>query len=337
MKKSCFRIAWFLCALLVSLGAAAQTVINQANTALPLVASYQFLRTPYAAPGPDGAGMTHSVASVASYDTIFTQIRLAANSPLADSFPNASHEFFYSPDSLSVFVNSDQNGIHNVGEHVYTPLATSPKDDPKTMLPFPLQFQTNLLDSFHSVNVQPTVTQYKYGTTRFNGTGDGSLTTPYGNYPAVVKLTSVEISVDSFVSQFGSFASTITTYRQSYFAAGNPLPIFESVIKDWGFTADSFSVVMLEFLVAAPEPQASHFEIFPNPSHGDVVVQMAAATAAAVRFQLIDMQGRILRAGDLQPDGNRRAQLHLEGLPSGLYHLKLQADGNESVQKLVIE
>ena len=76
----------------------------------------------------------------------------------------------------------------------------------------------------------------------------------------------------------------------------------------------------------------------PHPARDAALVRFGVPVRAHVRISLVDVQGRqvaLLADADQEP-GEHVSRLSLEGLPSGLYFLRMQAPGAELRQRLVV-
>ncbi len=78
--------------------------------------------------------------------------------------------------------------------------------------------------------------------------------------------------------------------------------------------------------------------IFPNPSEEEARAEFRLASPAAVSFRIRDVSGRVLHNQPLQLDaGVHSIPLQIGGLPSGLYLVEWQANGETGLLKLVKE
>jgi hypothetical protein len=333
MKKSILLFA----SILAFLSSFSQTVLNQGNMTPHVTFSYRFIRTSYAMPGPDGNAVSHHISSATGFDSTYVIIGSPQFAPHPDSFPGATHTFLQTPDSIYEFMQVDAAGFHKLGELYTNPPGIYPQDDPKTILPFPMQLGASATDSFHSVNHQATFSIFSRGSTHFEGKADGELTTPFGNYTHVVKVHMVESSRDSIVDSQGSFLSTVTTTSDFYYAPGIPFPIVASIVEDAGFFQDSFSVFLIEGTVGAPEMDGFSFSLYPNPTSDQVHILMQNAHGKQVQYALTDLQGRELFQGHHRMDGSGAMTVSLAGLPSGLYLLRLYSNGHWHTETLVRE
>lgn len=80
------------------------------------------------------------------------------------------------------------------------------------------------------------------------------------------------------------------------------------------------------------------FRLFPNPAGGRVWVELSSAQAAeTAEFILTDVAGRVYRSGDINVDGTGRCMLDLDGLPAGLYLLRLSLGNATAVRQVVLK
>jgi hypothetical protein len=331
MKKTCTLVVAVMAGFLSVCG---QTVLNQWNTSPNIGNTYLYVRTNYIAPGPDGSGANHAISAAVGFDSLEFTIGDPQHSSVKDSFPGATHTIHSAQDDFFTFVKVNGHGLENLGEHFVSPVGIYPKDNPKTILPFPMQLGTSVSDSFSSVAHYVGFTIYNSGHTVFEGTGDGHLTTPFGTYN-VVKVHLVETSVDSIVDTTGTFYSTIITTKDLYYQPGNPLPIAESVIKDFVFFQDSFSLILVEQVVASPDPAAFSFSISPNPTQDIVHLRFEQASGNWIRCTLMDVEGRPLVNAEKRMDVSGQMEISLAELPDGVYFLKVESKDRREIRKVI--
>lgn len=78
---------------------------------------------------------------------------------------------------------------------------------------------------------------------------------------------------------------------------------------------------------------------FPNPATGNTRIDFTLEAAAEVTLEVTSMTGAIVRRMDLgvQPAGNQRAVLDLEGLTAGMYTYTITVDGARATRKLIVK
>ncbi|MFN4256943.1 MAG: peptidoglycan DD-metalloendopeptidase family protein [Saprospiraceae bacterium] len=88
---------------------------------------------------------------------------------------------------------------------------------------------------------------------------------------------------------------------------------------------------------AAETTEAAEMRLFPNPSPtGEFTIAFDAPVSGKVIAQLFDMQGKLILQTQLTP-GETQWQIRPGTLPSGIYALRVLAEGREFVQKLMVE
>ncbi|MEM6784434.1 MAG: T9SS type A sorting domain-containing protein, partial [Bacteroidota bacterium] len=78
--------------------------------------------------------------------------------------------------------------------------------------------------------------------------------------------------------------------------------------------------------------------VFPNPARDAATLRYALPTTATVRLTVTDVLGRtvLTRAEGVQPAGAHEARLALDDLPSGVYVVRLDADGANATQRVTL-
>ena len=78
---------------------------------------------------------------------------------------------------------------------------------------------------------------------------------------------------------------------------------------------------------------------YPNPATGNTRIDFTLEAAADVTLEVTSMTGAIVRRMDLgvQPAGNQRAVLDLEGLTAGMYTYTITVDGARATRKLIVK
>lgn len=120
------------------------------------------------------------------------------------------------------------------------------------------------------------------------------------------------------------------TYSTSKDAEDNRY--FMAVAVENGCIAGNHFILGPEDPVGRFEAQAiDHIKIFPNPTQDHLFLDFSAHNQAKVQVQLIAADGRILRETEISGLGVQ--QISLEGVPAGLYFLRLDGMGQITIQK----
>jgi len=156
----------------------------------------------------------------------------------------------------------------------------------------------------------------------------------------IMKIDSSFNSVWSFIygGDLGDYSACIRqTADSAYSALGNPLGSF----------SNSRDIILLKlspepvsYVSYAPIPK-SHIlslKLSPNPFNAETVISFDLPASRDIALEAFDLAGRkieTIAAGEY-PAGHHTAKFAGENLPSGVYFIRLQADGEVRTQKCVL-
>lgn len=85
--------------------------------------------------------------------------------------------------------------------------------------------------------------------------------------------------------------------------------------------------------------EALSVAVYPNPAQGQTQIEFPLAGDADVSLELTDVAGKTVLQRNFrdQKQGSFRHKLDLSDLPAGVYSLKVQADGAQHLQKLIVQ
>lgn len=86
-------------------------------------------------------------------------------------------------------------------------------------------------------------------------------------------------------------------------------------------------------VVGRPGLISHSIKVFPNPSNGQIQVTVSGARSE-IEWNVIDVIGKQLRSGT---ERNTKFELNLNDLAAGTYYLRVRVEGQQLVEKLVIE
>ncbi|MFM9950597.1 MAG: T9SS type A sorting domain-containing protein [Saprospiraceae bacterium] len=81
---------------------------------------------------------------------------------------------------------------------------------------------------------------------------------------------------------------------------------------------------------------APDFEAYPNPTTGEVTVDLKAYANQAVRLEVYDMQGKALKVIEVDAAETTTEQLDLSAYKNGIYLIRVQSDGLKDATKRVV-
>jgi hypothetical protein len=142
-----------------------------------------------------------------------------------------------------------------------------------------------------------------------------------------------------------SYSPIAKVYKSSNIGTNN----LSITVKDWsGNAATCVSVVtVLPFNGPAPNPSdfsdelsmaVYAFNVYPNPTTGDVSVAFELPAEQVVSIRVYDLQGRMILSRDDQGyEGINTLALRLEGIAAGLYLVDFQSADLKAQRRLMVQ
>jgi hypothetical protein len=82
---------------------------------------------------------------------------------------------------------------------------------------------------------------------------------------------------------------------------------------------------------------AKGLKLYPNPTNGNLFVELNAEVAGVTNIKVIDPIGKLVKAQSFNTtSGAQQLQLDLEGTPAGMYFLTVEENGNISTKKFFV-
>lgn len=132
------------------------------------------------------------------------------------------------------------------------------------------------------------------------------------------------------------------TQNGNPFASGTPnlsnIPAGEYalIVTDSAGCTGSYAYTLTE-AVGTKTPRDPFFaKIIPNPARDKAVLAVAFPQPQTLRLTLADAHGRILRSWTASQVSTQHIGINLEGLPAGVYHLKIQAGQEMLTRRIVV-
>lgn len=234
----------------------------------------------------NGANQTWNLAALPIQQAGTLSFVTATGTPYAATYPNANWVWHQDAGSLAnvyQYLRVTSTGIELVARNV--PTTAVAYSDPLKVVAFPMSYGDSYTDSYVNTGGSNTLT--------WTYSGHGTLTTSMGTFPNLAKLTSTD-------------GDTVLW---------NLDPVYPVMIKD-----GSSVTFYKQTNVGVNEQAGTLVQAWPNPCSDELVLAHAAPGS---QWQVMDMQGRILRSGLLASAGNLM-QLDVRGLAGGNYLLALR-------------
>jgi hypothetical protein len=227
-------------------------------------------------------------------------------------------------------------------------IPTSIKDDTiDVVYKFPMNYLN--ADSCHSSSTTniPGLGYYLQTQYRVNQVeGWGTLKTPFGTFPTLKVKTLIYTTDSIYVSAFG-FGFKLPQPEQiqyKWLTNGEHVPVLQ-INETAGAKGrrylyrDSTRNGLLGLGVADMKSSLNSVSLYPNPTSENATVSYSLAGTSQVNIAVYSVDGRCISnvyVGQ-QSLGNHTVAINVLNLQAGIYLLKLEANGEQTVKKLVVE
>ena len=79
------------------------------------------------------------------------------------------------------------------------------------------------------------------------------------------------------------------------------------------------------------------FEVYPNPTGGELNVNLTSYLGRSVRIETYSLEGKLLQFSELDEVQNTLERLDLKGLQTGMYLVKVKSSGLPDATKRVVK
>jgi hypothetical protein len=245
------------------------------------------------------------------------------------------------------FYKDESNNYETVGYGATVNSIPAPvKDDTiDVVYNFPMNYGN--ADSCHSSNSLsiPSFGAYEQNQYRVNYIdGWGTLITPYGTFSTLkvktLLYTSDSVYLDTL--HFGFRASQPEQIQYKWLANGHPMPMLQ-INETKGSNArqyiypDSARKGLLAG-VAEINSSLNSVSLYPNPAKGNTTLSYNLSSTSPVTISVYSVDGRCVSkvfSGE-QTIGNHTLNMSIDNLTAGIYLLKIDANGEQTVKKLVV-
>jgi hypothetical protein len=333
----------FSISCLLALSASAQPTLTVA-TNMPTVGLSDIVKdgTTFS-PGTSGASQTWDVTGVNFFNSFPGVYEPCSSSNGCNNSPNANmayslaNTYVYYKASGSIFA---MHGFFN-GSKVtqYT--------DPEDYLRFPMTYGSRFVDSFRGSYPGTGGTWYRRGNDTVTADGWGTLITPAGTFTNALRIKVITTFKDTgtIMGAYDRIAYKGTTYYW-----------YDTKHQDFLFTTASITVSPLSASphtatyarytmnetttgISTLSSDGLRCEVVPNPVRARVQMNINLNASARVSASLLDITGREVRSlsAMLLNAGESKLNMPVEGLPAGVYTLRVVAGDAVKAMKVVIE
>ena len=347
--------------LFISFGAvlsgSAQSIpsITSANNFAVWEANIQYLAdTTNIIPGASGANVTWDFSSlqpVSPRDSSISEFVPVSSTPYPHDFPSADlatgsvsgQSFVYLTYKNSTYTIVGEEGPQTSNGQTIT--IKQIYDKPEVLYTFPLTYQTNQNSTYAAhYDAQGTIV-YRHGTLKVNGDAYGTLKIMNKTYSNVLRLHAITNEADT-IGGLPGYEIDYVIESWSYLTPGkkdNILTISNTTINEFGTVQSAKSVTYninsKTAGIADNNVEITGFQLYPNPARQHCKLSYTSAKEGRSDIQILNQLGQNVKSLSNLPlrTGENNIDLDLNGLPNGIYYVKVNADNESHVQKMVIE
>jgi hypothetical protein len=302
-------------------------------------------------PGNAGANQTWDFSTaVLTGTSSMSNVVTPASTPYASSFPTASlaqSQVNAGGSAAYVYYSLSASYAEMIGFVSVSPSATMNYSfsDPRRVMNFPWTYNSTFTDASAGIAIYViggyTVNQYRRGTVTYTADGYGTCINPLGMNTNVLRLKTVETTVDSSVFVGLPVPATVTESNVVSYGWSGSAPFFQffsitydSVFVNGAFSSANSSASYMDNSSSVSElsPRVKPISIYPNPSSKNDFIHLTAHDLKPGETQFIveDMQGRVVKHNDfvIMPAPHHTVDVEVSDIPAGIYSVRLQQKNN---------
>ncbi|SCX91756.1 T9SS type A sorting domain-containing protein [Flavobacterium caeni] len=287
-----------LLALLATAALQAQPVVNPNNLIMDLNTEAFFAEVENLDPGPAGANRNWNLTNLDLIPVGTSTTTSPVGTAFENSFPTANYCSATTGEFQGgyTYFRYDNQSMELLGD-AFTGIGIFSFDpNPRTYITFPYTYNTVINDTYHADNIAFTATYDGYG----------SLTVPFGTYHNVIRQKIEELGTTNYV----------------WFNANPFFPIAQT-------TEGGIGLMRATNLSAQQFTPSQTISVWPNPSRD---VFWLEGVPSQSDILVCDLKGQVVLQAQTQTTS---ASVDLSGFASGVYVLKIDALGQQTIKKIV--
>lgn len=281
-------------------------------------------------PGPAGAGQTWNFGAATSTSSLEVTFADCSAVPDCSMFPGTNLVTLQDDGGVG-YMKANSTMLAYTG--IKTPVTTMTYSDQEEMLRFPFTYNDNYTDNWSLSFVTAGITWYRKGTTQVTADAYGTLSTPAGTFPNVLRLHTLQTYRDSMVT--GGMPVTIDylTHIYTWYSTTSRYILYSvSEITTGGMSSANGTWVAPTLAVHQAADLKASLEVFPQPATNTMHLRFNNKKQAQLSISLMDISGRTvlyLPAQDFAA-GQNETTVDLSHLQGGIYFLQLK-EGTQSI------
>lgn len=299
-------------------------------------------RSSHFIPGAAGANETWDVSKLPFNAPIFGTFESCNVFNGCTAFPGATTAYNYAGTFVYYQTTANSLSVQGFSNGSSRTFYSNPED----CLRFPFAYGESFVDEFASSYDVPGGTYFRTGVDSISADAWGTLITPAGTFPNTLRVKMISTFVDS--GKVGVTQDFVDYKSYTYYW-------YDAAHRDYLFTTVNINISprtrpsqMISYsrytnrqsLAVEPSMRAGlQCLVVPNPARGKVQIAITLDAAQQTAISLTDITGRTvlsLPVTNLKA-GETRLSLPAEGLPGGVYMLRIIAGDEVVATKVVIE
>ena len=252
---------------------------------------------------------------------------------------NGVQSYYFAGSSTALMRIGNKDSVSGTSfHHIFT--------DAQEILRFPMGYNSGFVDAFAAIDTATngTTTHYRRGNDTVLADGWGTLKTPSGTFTNVLRVKEIIHERDSsYRLPTGVIVDSLRYEVYSWYDAAHKHLLAQTTEIVYSGNVQSFSAYA--DVPGSPAGVTPHafgsidFDLAPNPVRGNATLSLRLASAAEIRFGIINIMGQVVYQSEPErlASGVHKFMLPTQGLPNGLYTLRINANGTMLSGKLVIE
>jgi hypothetical protein len=305
-------------------------------------------------PGASGANVTwdfSSLKAVSPPDSSVSEFVPISSTPYPNDFPSANLATGSASGQTYLYLTYKNNTYTIVGEegpqtsNGQTVTVKQIYDKPEVLYTFPLTYQTNQNGTYAAHYDLQGTTVYRNGTLKVTGDAYGTLKIMNKTYTNVLRLHAITTEADT-IGGLPGYEIDYLIESWSYVTPGKKDNIFTISNTTETIFGSSQTVKSVTYNInsktagiADNNVEISGFQLYPNPTRQNCRLTYTSAMEGHSDIQILNQLGQNVKSLNnlTLRTGENNFDLILNGLPNGIYYVRVSAGAESHVQKLVIE
>lgn len=308
------------------------------------VTQIQFVSPTGLSTDPVGENVTWDFSQLTNLHGATIEAIDPADAPYGSLYPQANIALKMN-DSTYSYCLIDETGFFYLGAQMMqsgNPIIMVYSDS-RRYLRYPFDYLDTENDPYKGVSNAPPMEIRVLGDSEIGADSYGTVILPYGTYHDVIRLTTLDVEIDSIfvMTQFIDVVE-VTRMQFHWYWQYSTSPLFSIEILSAGSgPADTVAYYATTgaFINDQIHGSISQLNIFPNPADDHVVINFNTSKNNSATISIVNQIGQLIISKDLpaSSQGNFSENIDISTLPSGIYFANVKCScGKQLTDKFVI-